>query len=63
MEAKLTKLLPLLIIFPAVYCVGLGIALGVWKASGRTVDRDTIYFMAKVFAGIAIFGIVLGFLM
>lgn len=63
MEAHIVKELPVLMIDLIGGIVGFVIALGWWKVSGRTLDRDTTIFIAKIFAGIALFGMVLAFIM
>jgi hypothetical protein len=62
-EAHIIKELPVLMIDLVGGIVGFVIALGWWKVSGRTLDRDTTIFIAKIFAGIALFGMVLAFIM
>lgn len=63
MEAHIIKEAPVLFIDLVGGIVGFIIALGWWKVSGRTVDRDSTIFIAKIFAGIALFGMVLAFIM
>lgn len=63
MEAHIIKEAPVLLIDLVGGIVGFIIALGWWKVSGRTVDRDSTIFIAKIFAGIALFGMVLAFIM
>ena len=43
--------------------VGLALSTVWWKVSGRTLDRDAVIFMCKMWAGIAIFGMILVFVM
>jgi hypothetical protein len=62
-EAHIIKEAPVLLIDLVGGIVGFIIALGWWKVSGRTVDRDSTIFIAKIFAGIALFGMVLAFIM
>ena len=45
MEAHLVRLAPLLLIDVVGGLVGFLIALGWWKASGRTMDRDAVMFI------------------
>ena len=63
MEAHIIREAPVLLIDLVGGVVGFVIALGWWKGSGRTVDRDSTIFIAKIFAGIALFGMVLAFVM
>ena len=63
MEAHIIKEAPVLLIDLVGGIVGFIIALGWWKVSGRTVDRDSTIFIAKIFAGMALFGMVLAFIM
>ena len=43
--------------------VGFGISCAWWKRSGRSLDRDSIRFLMKLWIGISAFGIALIFLM
>jgi hypothetical protein len=46
--------------------VGIGgflLSLGWGRASGRTMDRDIVLFLAKIWGGIAVFGMILAFIM
>lgn len=63
MEAHIIKAAPVLLIDLVGGMVGFIIALGWWKVSGRTVDRDSTIFIAKIFAGIVLFGMALAFIM
>lgn len=45
---------PLMTIDLAVGAVGLVLALGWAKASGREMDRDTLIFLCKMFGGISL---------
>jgi hypothetical protein len=63
MEAKIITVLPVLAIDLCVGLIGFILALGWWRVSGRGTDRDTIIFLAKIFGGIALFGMVLAFVM
>jgi hypothetical protein len=63
MEAHIMKEAPVLLIDLVGGIVGFIIALGWWKVSGRTVDRDSTIFIAKIFGGIALFGMFLAFVM
>jgi len=47
----------------AVGIVGFVISLGWGKATGRDMDRDTKLLLAKVWGGIALFGMVLTLIM
>jgi hypothetical protein len=62
-EAHIIKAAPVLLIDLVGGMVGFIIALGWWKVSGRTVDRDSTIFIAKIFAGIVLFGMALAFIM
>jgi hypothetical protein len=63
MEAHIMKEAPVLLIDLVGGIVGFIIAMGWWKVSGRTVDRDSTIFIAKIFGGIALFGMFLAFVM
>jgi hypothetical protein len=63
MEAHIIKEAPVLLIDLIGGVVGFILALGWWKISGRTVDRDSTIFIAKIFGGIALFGMFLAFVM
>ena len=63
MEAHIIKEAPVLLIDLVGGIVGFVIALAWWKVSGRNLDRDSTIFIAKIFAGIALFGMVLAFIM
>lgn len=43
--------------------VGFALSAVWWKVSGRTLDRDAVIFMGKMWGGIAIFGMILVFIM
>jgi hypothetical protein len=43
--------------------VGFALSAVWWKVSGRTLDRDAVIFMCKMWGGIAIFGMILVFIM
>lgn len=62
-ESKLVKEIPLLMIDLGIGVVGFVLAVGWGKASGKTMDRATVIFLAKVFGGIALFGMVLAFIL
>ena len=62
MEAHIIKEAPVLLIDLVGGIVGFFIALGWWKVSGRTVDRISTIFIAKIFAGITLLGMVLTFI-
>jgi hypothetical protein len=47
----------------AVGIVGFVISIGWGKATGRDMDRDAVLLLAKVWGGIALFGIVMTFIM
>jgi hypothetical protein len=63
MEAHIMKEAPVLLIDLVGGIVGFIIAMGWWKVSGRTVDRDSTIFIAKIFGGITLFGMFLAFVM
>lgn len=63
MEAHIMKEAPVLLIDLVGGIVGFIIALGWWKVSGRTVDRDSTIFIAKIFGCITLFGMFLAFVM
>jgi hypothetical protein len=63
MEEKIIKELPVLIIDVVGGLVGFGLAVGWGKVSGRDMNRDTVVFLAKIFGGIALFGMFLAFVM
>jgi hypothetical protein len=43
--------------------VGFALAVGWGKATGKKMDRATVIFLAKVFGGIALFGMALAFIL
>ncbi len=63
MGAQFAKVLPVLIIDVIGSLIAFGIGLAWWKASGRELDRTAVVFMAKMFGGIAIAGMILAFIM
>lgn|GEM_PF-3002279 len=63
METQFVKVLPALIIDVIGSVIAFGIGLTWWKASGRELDRAAIVFMAKMFGGIALAGMILAFIM
>ncbi len=63
METQFIKVLPALIIDVIGSVIAFGIGLAWWKASGRELDRTAVVFMAKMFGGIAIAGMILAFIM
>lgn len=63
METRILKEAPAILIDLIVGAIGFAISIGWWKVSGRTVDRDSTIFIAKMWIGIAIFGIFLAFVM
>ena len=62
MEAHIIKEAPVLLIDLVGGIVGFVIALAWWKVSGRNLDRDSTIFIAKIFAGITLFGMALAFM-
>ena len=63
MGAHLARAVPVLIIDVAGGLAGCSIALGWWKKSGRAVDRDSVMFLATLFASIALLGMVFAFIL
>jgi hypothetical protein len=63
MLASISKEAPALIIDLGVGVVGFVLSIVWGKVSGRDMDRDTVLFLAKVWGGIAAFGMVLAFIM
>jgi hypothetical protein len=61
-ESQFLKELPVLIIDVVGAAVGFVIAISWWKASGRELDRDAVVFIAKLFGGIALAGMILAFI-
>ncbi|WP_124849336.1 hypothetical protein [Acidipila sp. EB88] len=61
MLLSIHKEAPALIIDVAIGIVGFVFSLGRGKASGRSMDGDTTICLAKVWAGIAILGMALAF--
>jgi len=43
--------------------VGLALSMVWWRVSGRTLDRDAVAFMCKMWVGLTIFGMVMVFVM
>jgi hypothetical protein len=62
-ESKLAREIPLLMIALGIGIVGFALAVGWGKATGKTMDRATVVFLAKVFGGIALFGMALAFIL
>jgi hypothetical protein len=62
-EEKIMKELPVLLIDVVGAGLGFVIAVGWWKASGRDLDRQAIGFLAKLFGGIGLIGMILAFIM
>jgi hypothetical protein len=63
MLASISKEAPALIIDLGIGVVGFVLSIVWGKVSGRDMDRDTVLFLAKVWGGIAAFGMVLAFIM
>ncbi len=63
LEFTLARDLPVLGIELAVGAVGFGISFVWGKNTGREMDRETVMFLAKMWGGITLFGIVLLFMM
>jgi hypothetical protein len=62
-EHTLTREAPALAIDVAVGLVGFGVSFAWGRRSGREMDRDTVLFLAKMWGGIALFGMVMAFIM
>ncbi len=63
MESKIIKEIPVLLLDLLGGLAGFIISIAWWKASGRTLDSDAVIFIAKIFSGIALFGMILAFIM
>jgi hypothetical protein len=63
MLASISKEAPALMIDLGIGVVGFVLSIVWGKVSGRNMDRDTMLLLAKVWGGIAIFGMVLAFIM
>ena len=62
MLASISREAPALIIDLGIGVVGFVLSFGWGKVSGRNMDRDTTLFLAKVWGGVAIFGMILTFI-
>ena len=62
-EHTFTKEAPGLVIVLMVGIIGFFLSIGWGTATGRKMDRDTKMFLAKMWSGIVLFGIVLMFIM
>jgi hypothetical protein len=62
-ESKFAKELPAIGIDLGIGIIGFVMSVGWGKSTGRDMNRDTILFLGRLWAGIAIFGIVLTFIM
>ena len=63
MLASISKEAPAIVIDLGIGVVGFVLSVGWGKVTGRNMERDTILFLAKLWGGIALFGIVLAFIM
>ena len=63
MLASIRKEAPAIVIDLGIGVVGFVLSVGWGKVTGRNMERDTILFLAKLWGGIALFGIVLAFIM
>jgi hypothetical protein len=63
MSADTSSKLFVLMIDLLVGVVGFGLSIGWGKVSGRNMDRDTLLLLAKVWGGLAVFGMALVFIM
>lgn len=63
MLASISKEAPALLIDVGIGVVGFFFSFGWGKASGRDMDGDTTMLLVKVWGGIALFGMVLAFLL
>lgn len=63
MEEKIVKELPVLLIDLVGSGLGFAMAAGWWKVSGRDLDRQGVVFLAKLFGGIGLVGMILAFIM
>jgi hypothetical protein len=62
MEHSFTNDAPVLVIDLAVGVVGFLLSIGWGAATGREMDRDNKVFFAKMWGGIALFGMILVFI-
>lgn len=58
-----SKEAPALVIDLGIGVVGFVLSIGWGKVTGRIMERDTILFLAKLWGCIALFGMVLAFIM
>jgi hypothetical protein len=63
MLSSISKESPALLIDLGIGVIGFILSFGWGKASGRNMDRDTTLLLVKVWGGIAVFGMVLAFVM
>lgn len=63
MLASISKESPALLIDLGIGVVGFVLSFAWSKVSGRTMDRDATLLLVKIWGGIAIFGMVLAFVM
>jgi hypothetical protein len=63
MLASISREAPALMIDLGIGVVGFVLSIGWGKVSGRNMDRDSVLLLAKVWGGIAVFGMVLAFIM
>ena len=63
MLSSISKESPALLIDLGIGVVGFVLSFGWGKVSGRPMDRDATLFLVKIWGGIAVFGMVLAFVM
>ena len=63
MLSSISKESPALLIDLGIGVVGFVLSFGWGKVSGRTMDRDATLLLVKIWGGIAVFGMVLAFVM
>lgn len=63
MLATISKESPALLIDLGIGVIGFILSFGWGKVSGRNMDRDATLLLVKIWGGIAIFGMVLAFVM
>lgn len=59
MSLNISKEWPALVFDPCLGVVGFLLSVGWGRVSGGEMDRDAVIFLAKLWGGIALFGIVL----
>lgn len=63
MSFSISKQWPALVLDSVLGVVGFLLSLGRGRLSGGEMDRDAVIFLAKLWGGIALFGIILVFIM